>query len=207
MTPAMTRLLQDLQVVFPGAMTTDLQAKLFNVSKEFFEFTNVWYEDITVNIVANTAAYTLTPVETPIGQLVRLQILYNPDDPRQDALYWVSNARFILPTTLMLGRAPSNNATWVARMSKSPDDVDADNNPALPDWVIQRYRDFLIAGVRRDMMLDTNKPWSDVKLASFWGAKFLSYKTEARVDAIKGNVVGQTNWQFPTLVSGSQRGV
>lgn len=207
MTPSMTRLLQDLTVMFGGAMRTDLQAKLFNVAKEFFEFTNAWYEDITVNVLANTLTYTLTPIEAPTGQLVRLQVLYNPDDPRQGALYWVSPARFILPSTLMLGRTPSSTATWVARMTKSPSDVDADNNPDIPDWVIQRYRDFLVAGVRRDMHLDVSRPWSDAKMGAFWGNKFLAYKTEARIDAVKGSVVGQTNWTYPTFVSGSQRGV
>lgn len=207
MTPSMERLILDLTSMFPGAIPSDMQAKLFNVSKEFFEFTNIWYEDITINVLVNTLGYTLTPIETPLGQLVRLQVLYDPNDPREGALYWVSPARFILPSTLLLGRTPGTTATWVARMTKSVYTVDSENNPDLPDWVIQRYRDFLIAGVRRDMYLDHAKPWADAKMGAFWGTKFLSLKTETRVDGIKGSVVGQTNWTYPTVVSGSQRGV
>jgi len=204
----MTRLLTDVTVKYPGVMMTDAQAKLYAVANEFLAFSNLWYEDVSFDLVVGQNSYTLTLAEVPPGRIARLVALYDSQDVRLPDIYWCDRARLTLPNGLTIYTTPSTVKTWVARVAKIIADVDADNNPALPDWVIQRYRDDLLAGIQRDLCLEVGKPWSNPTMGAFWGKTFLQAKARARVDAIKSNVLGQTNWAYPqSFGRGTQRGV
>lgn len=207
-TPDMNRLGADIRDRFAGSTITDIQTKLFNVVNEFLDFTNVWYEDVDFTLIPNQLTYTLALSEVPPGRVRRLLVVYDSTDVRLPNLYWADQASLIFPTTIQLYTRPSTAKVWVARLAKTVGDIDGDGNPAIPDWVIQQYRDDLVAGVSREFYLIPNRPWSDVKLAAHWGQQFLMGKTRARVDAIKGNTRGQQNWMFPQVFGrGSQRGV
>lgn len=208
MTNDMSRLVSDLIDRFAGVTQTDLQAKMFNVFNEFLDFTNIWYENISFNLVVGQLVYTLTPAEVPAGRMKRLLVVYDSQDVRLPDLWWVDQAGFIPPSTLQIHTQPSSVKTWVARMAKTVATTDSDGNPALPDWVIQQYRDELMAGVHRELYLVPDRPWSSQELAAHWGKQFIAHKTKARIEAIKQYTRGQTNWMYPaTFGRSSQKGV
>lgn len=203
-TPDMQRLLDDLQVDIPGALKTTLQSALYRSADEFFDFSNVWREDQDVTLVTNQRAYVLTPPAQ--GRFVRLLVLYDSQAANEPDLRWVDQAAFTPPTGLLIASTPKAGPVWVARMVKRLATVDADNNPAMPDAFVQQYREALYAGARKYLHALPNMPWTDRQMAVFYGGLFTSEKTKARIDAIKANVVGQTNWVFPTQASRRQRG-
>jgi hypothetical protein len=202
-TANMTRLLQDLKVDIPGALATTIQTALYRSADEFLDFTNVWTEDQTVNLVVNQRSYVLaSPVQ---GIFCRLLVYFDPQDAERR---WADNVQFFPPTGLLVATTPSSAAVRSVMMAKKLVTVDADGNPDMPDNFVQQYREALYDGTRRYMHSMPNMPWSDRALALFYGQKFIAGKTVARVDAIKANVRGQTNWAFPQIGSrGRQRGV
>lgn len=189
----------------PGSTVAEIKNRLYAVIKEFLDFSNVWYENITVNLVPNQLVYTLIAAEVPQGELNRLLVYYNPNDLPD--IRWADRCEFQPQNTLRIATTPSQAAVRVARMGKWPNTFDAEGMPDLPGWVYVKYWKQFAAGLRRDFALDFGKPWANPAQAVFWGKQFHQYKSQARIDAIKSNVLGQINWSYPTQVFGSQRGV
>lgn len=190
-----TRLLEDLKMDVPGALTSGYQAALFMALDDFLDFTNLWYEDITFSLTVNVRSYTLTPPAQ--GRIVRLMVLYDPNASTAPDLRWCDRAQLSLPNQLMIATTPAAVATRTARVSKKLATVDADGAPDCPDWIFQRYRDQLKDGAKQLLFAQTNRPWGNSQQALFFGAKFVASKTVARIDALKSNVLGQTNWAYP----------
>lgn len=205
LTAEVARLLADARQDLPGAIPDGLKAAYFAMLRDFLDFTNVWQEDIPVTLVVGTTSYSLTP--PVMGRINRLIILWDSQatHPRST---WIDNAALILPTGLLINTRPSAVATWVATVAKTvKDPSDADGVPIIDAWIIEKYWDTLLSGIYCRMMASPNKTYSSPQLAIFHGKKFLSGKTVARNEAIKANVRGQTNWQYPQIMGRwSQRG-
>jgi hypothetical protein len=196
------RLVADARTHLPGSITTAIQAELFAAARDFFDFTNVWTEEITVPIVANDRTYTLTPAAD--GTILRLMTLFESTDIDKKP---VAPCSMDIPGELVLGITPSAAATWVARVSKTVlDPVDGDGYPVFTAWIMKKYGDVLLAGTLGGMFSQGGKPYSDNKKADFYMRVFRSGKAKARVEAVKANIYGQTNWMFPSFAGGSQRG-
>lgn len=205
-TPDTTRLLNDARSQLPGALYDAIQAEYFSAMREFLDFTNVWKEDIDIPIVANTRSYTLT-IPT-VGQVNRLLALFDSQADSYIGGPWVSPAKMDTPGQIFIYQTPSAAATWVARVAKVCNTVDSSNNPAVDTWIIGKYWNALLWGTLSRMMGQASKPWTNPTMALFYGKSFLAEKTKARVDALQGNVRGQTAWNFPTVgIGGSQRGM
>jgi len=201
-TADMQRLINDLRAVLPGALLSGIQAAIFQAYDDFFDFTNVWTEDVDIALVNGQRVYTLaTPAQ---GRFNRLVVLFDSQDTSEK---WADRAEFTPPSAIKIASTPKAGPTWVARLSKKLATVDADNNPDAPDAFLQKYREAIYAGARSILHAQTGMPWADTKSVVFYGQKFLAEKTKARIDKIKANVVGQTNWTFPMAYStGRQRG-
>lgn len=196
------RLVADARTHLPGSITSAIQAELFAAAREFFEFTNVWTEEITVPIVANDRSYTI--VAAADGVIIRLLSLFESTDIEKRP---VAPCAMRVPGELILGITPSTAATWVALVSKTVvDPVDGDGYPTFSTWIMKKYGDVLLAGTLGRMFIQSGKPYSDNKKAEYYLKSFRSGKATARVEAVKANVYGQTNWAFPSFAGGSQRG-
>lgn len=199
-----TRLLADARGDLPGSIPDGVAAAYFAMLRDFLDFTNVWQEDINISILANTVSYVLTP--PAIGRINRLLLLADSAElvPRSR---WISNAQMIIPGTIIIATRPSTTATWVATVAKTIlDPINSDGNPVIDQWILQKYWDTLFAGILSRMMASPNKTYTNPTMSVFYGKKFLSGKTIARNEAIKGNVRGQTNWAYPQSYHSSQRG-
>ena len=58
---AMTRLINNLRARLPGATDNLINYELYNVLNDWFQDTNMWYEDIEFPVFANTADSTEPP--------------------------------------------------------------------------------------------------------------------------------------------------
>jgi len=196
------RLVADARTHLPGSITSAIKAEMFAAVREFFDFTNVWTEEITVPIVANDRSYTITAVAN--GTIIRLLTLFESTDIDKKP---VAPCSMNVPGELILGITPSVAATWVALVSKTVlDPVDADGYPNFASWIMKKYGDVLFAGTVGRMFSQNGKPYSDNKKAEYYLRVFRSGKAKARVEAVKANIYGQTNWTFPSFAGGSQRG-
>lgn len=205
LTPEVSRLLADARGDLPGAIMPTVQAAYFATLRDFLDFTNVWQQDIDVHLTPGITSYVLTP--PAVGRINRLIVLWDSQDTTGNRP-WVDRAQMRVPGALVIATTPSTVATWVATVAKTiKDPLDADANPLIDDWVIQKYWDTLVAGIYQRMMMSPSKTYTDKPLGMTYGRKFLSGKTIARNEAIKGNVRGQTNWSYPRPYNSSQRGL
>lgn len=200
------RLLANLRVYLPGAVIDVIRGELFETVREFLDFTNVWTEEIDVSIVAGTRAYTLTTATN--GRINRLLSLFDSTDLNRVP---IAPVRMEIPGQITLGMTPGQSATWVALVGLVNVDADAyagdlNVNPDIPEWIYQQYRAALFNGTLFRMHSQGGKPYSNPEVALFRGKQFLSNKSAARLEVLRGNVWGNHTGTFPrNFANGSQR--
>lgn len=196
------RILKDVRGQTPGALMDAIRAELFNTMSDFLVFTNIWTEEFDIAVNSTDLSYTVTPVEG--GRLLLLLNLYDSEDLLKQP---VARCQMRVPGQITFWRAPPDNTTWVAVISKSVvTTVDADGNPDdVPDWIWERYYDVLLAGTLQRMFGQGGKPYTNPQGMAYWGRVYLSGKSQARVANIKANVQNQQVAGFPYFAGGSQR--
>jgi hypothetical protein len=206
-TSAILRFYADADAHVPGSIQSGQQAELFATIRDFFQFTNVWQEDLSVTVSASSLVYTLTVSSRKA--INRLMNLYASGDVDKR---WVWPATMQTPGTLMLSQALSGAGTraWVATVSLySVDPVDSDGNAVFPSWILDKYFDVLFSGMISRMMSQPSKPWSNTQLAVFHGRKYLAGRARCRSEVERMNTFNAQAWQYPqaAVSSNRQRGV
>ena len=200
------RFYDDARPHVPGVIQTTMQAELFGAFREFFQRSNAWQEDITVAITANNLTYPLTVTS---GKMIyRLINLYNSTDIEKR---WVWPAQMNTPGVLQLNRVPTEPHTWVATVSLYPvDTLDTDGNPvAVPQVFLSQYFEQLKSGLLSNLMMQPNKPYTNMQLATYHKRVFNNGWQQAIIDRTRANTYGTQAWGYPYggTTSGRQRGV
>lgn len=194
---AMNRLMDNARVNLPGALDSVIQLELFNTLNEFFQDSNIWYEDIQFEAVATSAdpvqdpaayTYTITPT---MGVIVRLIGV-------GDSNNFPQAATMATPGEIFLLRSPNYTQTYTARVAITVDDpVTRDGYPECPDWIINKYTNELAEGVIGRMMGQPAKPYSSPQLAQYHLRRFKQGVSQAKVEALHKNVYRGQSWSFP----------
>lgn len=94
---------------------------------------------------------------------------------------------------------PGSNDTWIATLSMSvADPVDSQGLPSdLPDWIIEKYFDYIANGVAGKLMVSPNKPYSSPKMAEYHNRKFHEGVGLARTENRHMFAYGGQRWIFP----------
>lgn len=196
-----TRLLADARANLPGSTTASIRAELFFTFHDFLDKTNVWTEDIEVNVSSASLIYPITPAGK--GRITRLVKLFDSQDFNEQP---IAAVRMDVPGTLVLWTAPSADATWVARVAKVVlDPTDVDDNPDVDAWLVQKYWPALLAGTMARMHLQGGKPYSNPQTGAVRWREYISFRSEARSDVARNNVLRQPSWSYPYFSGGSQR--
>lgn len=191
----------------PAALQSAMQAELFACLRDFCQFTNVWQEDVSVNVSSASLIYTLTLTEGKATH--RLLNLYDGTDIDKR---WVWPATMPTPGVLRLSRAITGSATlaWTATLGIYPlDPIDSDGNPVFPSWILDKYFDALFSGMLARMMAQPGKPWSNTRVASFHYRKYMGGRGLCAAEVQRANTQNAQAWSYPTgnAVYGRQKGV
>ena len=185
----LSRLMDNARVRLPGAIDTAIQLELFAVLNEFFQDSNCWYEDISLNVTPNVTSYSIVPSSTAAP--VRLIGVANSSNQMQMAV-------FDLPSTLTLIVAPSQADTFTARLVLTVDDpVSSEGFPDCPEWALNKYQSDILDGVLGRMMSQIAKPYTNERMAIYHTRKFRGAVAQAKVEAQHGNIYRGQNWRFP----------
>jgi hypothetical protein len=94
---------------------------------------------------------------------------------------------------------PGSPDVWIALLALSvADPVDGRGLPTeMPDWIIEKYFDYIAQGVAGKLMLSPNKPYSSPKLAEYNMRKFHEGVGLARTENRHLFVYGGQRWVFP----------
>lgn len=187
----------------PGASENGLKQALFDVLTTFFDLSSVWLEEIPFAVDNTTNVYTITPVEKPPGQIIRLSAVMDSGRIGQPAV-------LILPNVITLRDTPNGAMTFVAQVIKSvvlPDEAKADPTPDVPSWIFQRWWQPIVYGVISKMMLQSGKSYSNTQLGAVKNSEFERECGNARIATLRRNTHGTNNWVYPQQFrSRGQRG-
>lgn len=194
----MTRLMDNARIKLPGALDNAIKIELFSTLTEFFQDSNIWTEDIKFDVNPTTDTY----LENPAAFTYELVVL---DDGFVNRLMWVMDDAgrqqtviMPVPGSVILQYAPTQAATWTARVAKTVvDPVDSEGFPYCPDWVVSKYGSDLLDGVLGRMMGQIAKPYSSPAVASVHLRSFKQAVNKAKAEAMHGNLYRGQAWRFP----------
>jgi hypothetical protein len=191
----LTRLVNNLRVLLPGAVDAAIQLTLFNVMDEFFQTTKAWQEDIAFNTTSGQDTYTVSPVEQ--GEIESLmKVVQKIDSNRQNDIPVAAT----MPSlgTVLLGYMPSSTIALTATVSLTViDPVDANNYPVYPSWLLPKYYQCILHGVVGTMMAQKAKPYTDERLAIVNLRSFRNRMASARISVQRENTYTAQAWRFP----------
>ena len=191
------RLMDHARIRLPGALDAAIKMEFFSVMNEFFQSSNIWFEDIqfavtpaTVSYTEDPAAYTypLTPTDGSITRLMGVM----------DSKGFVQQA--VMPTLgeLILTRSPSVADTYTARVALTvTDPTDAEGYPVYPAWITDKYGNDILEGILGRMMSQIAKPYSSPQTAQYHMKNFKQSVAQAKVEANHQNVYRGQSWRFP----------
>lgn len=193
----MNRLIDHVRVRLPGSLDSAIQMELFAVMDEFFQRTNVWFEDIEFVVEPADGSPTTNPegftydVVPAMGSAVRLVGVIDSDGA-------VVRASMQIPGEIMLAYSPDVSDTYKARVVLTvTDPVTREGYPEFPDWVMRKYRDAFLEGILGRMMSQIAKPYSSTAGAQFHLRNFKKHISQAKVEASHANVYRGQSWSYP----------
>lgn len=196
-TADVNRLMDNARIRLPGALDAALQLELFSVLNEFFQVSNIWYEDVqfqvnptTVNYLNDPNAYTY-PIYPTAGTITRLIGVVDANGYPQ---------RAYMPElgSLVLAYSPNTAQTYTARVALTvTDPVTREGYPDFPDWIMNKYGNDILDGLLGRMMSQLAKPYSSTTMAQYHLKNFKQAVNQAKVEATHQNVYRGQNWRFP----------
>lgn len=161
-------ILNDVYLEVPGCANEIMKQQLRLTAREFCTRTEAWTDYVTKSIVANTESYNLnTGYSANIHRILWVKYgtsaTLDTTSPLAVNQYkldneWTLTLLFDCPTAI-------TNGLYV-KMALRPvfGGVSTDAND-LPEWFIDRYAEFLSAGVKSRLMRMPRKPWSNPELS------------------------------------------
>jgi len=194
------RVYADVKIFIAGITDAVFKWVLFQVANDFTDATNIWTEEVSVNVQPNVVSYPVTLQHK--GFPNRLMIVYDPALVPPNEKRWVmGGAGMQVPGTITIPYAPSTAVTWKAVIAKIVEEpVDSNGYPDVEtadQWWIDQYRDALVAGCLARLMMMPAKTFSNPSLAKQYNTAYISERSKARGDVIKANTFGGQRWQFP----------
>lgn len=194
----MNRLMDNARIRLPGALDAALQTELFSVLNEFFQETNIWFEDIQFQVtptsdsyVTNPDAYTYQLLPMDGGTIVRLVGV-------MDSSGFAQRASMPVLGELVLAYSPNQADTYTARVVKTiTDPVTREGYPVFPAWILNKYGNDILDGLLGRMMSQLAKPYSSPQVAVVHLRNFKQSISKAKAEAMHGNVYRGQSWRFP----------
>lgn len=93
---------------------------------------------------------------------------------------------------------PMSNEWWVVTLALNlSDPTDSEGLPIAPDWLLDKYYDYLCSGVKSRLMLQPGKGYSSTQGAAFHGRKYNEGIGLARTEARHTFGYSNQRWSFP----------
>jgi hypothetical protein len=99
---------------------------------------------------------------------------------------------------LRIAENPSTNEVWIATLSLNVcDPTDPDGFTTPPDWVMEKWLEYIASGVCRRLMVQPGKPYSSTQGAQYHGRMFNQGIGIARTEVRRMFSYGSQRWAFP----------
>lgn len=181
----------------PNAPDALIRQEIFNIMVDFTQGTNLWQEDVPINVVPNQLTY---PFSVTSGVTYRLMVVYKDGDQNKN---WVdSGITMRVPGVLQLTRGQSEAVLWhavVAKACRTPLVINGTDTgyPEVDAWIVDQNSDTIYYGTMWLLQRMPAKAFRDPVAARENGMIYSSAKSQARVDGMRTNVFGGQAWLYP----------
>lgn len=176
--------------ILTGSSQAQLTISLFDVLREFFNYSNSWMEWIQFTVVPEMQDYKIEPAH---GRILRLLNVVDQNRvPQQAVMPEIGTISFLFPYTIV-------QPMW-ACVAKTVIKAFKDGRPCtpwFPDWVLPTYGVGILEGLLGYMMMQPGTSWSNQQIGLFNLQKFRTVVSLARVEAMRGRTVGAQAWAYP----------
>jgi hypothetical protein len=184
------RLIAEATMRAPGVIEAAAQYELFDVLDEFFRNTHIWQEDVSLGVTTDKTEYDLESDEY-VAVVDRLLSVVNSDNISIVAAMPV-------PGRLRLANPPSADGIYKVKVALTVADVmDDDGFPAVPEWVIIRYREGLKDGLLGRLITQPAKPYYSENMGKYHSMRFRTAMAQAYADMKSQNLYGGQAWMYP----------
>lgn len=201
------RLYSDVKIDIPGVTSAVFQQAVFFVFRDFCEKTNIWTEEVPINVAPPDTVYPFTVAH--LGFPNRLLLLYDPAQIDPDRKWVQGNISMQVPGIIRISYAPSSAATWNAVVAKIPKDpTTSENYPDMEssdEWIVEKYRQGLYHGVIGRLQVSPSKPYTNPAVGRANWQFYIAERGKARGDVQKANVFGGQRWMYPQSFAVSGR--
>jgi hypothetical protein len=125
------------------------------------------------------------------------------DSEAQDPLFRTQRAGVLLNAgakcpILRIRDNPTAEEVWIATLALTPcDPTDADGFTSPPDWVMEKYLNYIANGVNMRLMLQPGKPYTSLPGSQFHGRMFNQGVGLCRTEVRRMFTYASQRWQFP----------
>lgn len=187
--PEWDRLIADARTHLPGVVTSALRAELMATLREFFDLTNIWTENYTLEVEAGRTTYYVRPHCQ--GVAIRLLALFDPlvADRRFNTNPFAFPVSMSQPGVIILGKTPRMSGNFTVTLVKTCDDPpDPEGNPSIPRYTLKRWYHVILSGLLGRMKMQGGKPYSDAQRAFAYLQEFRSACSTVRQNVTRMNV-------------------
>lgn len=184
------QLINQARVKLVGASDAALKLELFDVLKEFFDYSSCWSENVSIIIAGDgvTTEYTVVPNG---GQIIRLAGVIDANGFAQAA---------IMPTPgLVQFSTPFTVAqTFTATVIKNVDaPLPKSGFVEVPEFVLKLHGIGILDGLLGKKMTESAKPYTDKKQGEYHLRRYITETSKARTAALRRNTFGTQAWTYP----------
>lgn len=207
--PTLDRILDNIRVGLPGALDDAIAREFFEVMGDFCDFSNIWREMIPITTQPDQKCYFVTPSAGFPNRLIGIGLpASNPNDDGTDPPSTIAHGSsavvgfMTIPGTIELLHTPTVSQELIVELGLTVSDPLARNGfPLVPEWILTKYRQYIIAGVMGRMMSQLAKPYSNPQMALVRLKQFNAGKSVARVEAMQHNTYRAQAWRFPQTMN------
>jgi hypothetical protein len=184
------QLIGQARVKLVGVTEAALKLELFDVLKEFFDYSSVWSEDVSIIIAGDgvTREYSVVPNG---GTIIRLAGVV-------DANGFVQPAIMPTPGTILFATAFTVAQTFTATVIKNVDSpLPKSGFVDVPEFVLKLHGIGILDGLLGRKMMETAKPYTDQKRGEYYLRRFITETSKARTAALRRNTFGTQAWSYP----------
>lgn len=184
------QLIGQARVKLVGTSEAAIKLELFDVLKEFFDFSSCWSEDVEIIIAGDgvTREYNVVPNG---GTIIRLAGVV-------DANGFVQPAIMPTPGTLLFATAFTVAQTFTATVIKNVDaPLPKSGFADIPEFVLKLHGIGILDGVLGKKMTESAKPYTDKKQGEYHLRRYITETSKARVAALRRNTFGTQAWSYP----------
>ncbi len=163
-----------LQPDLPGCPPPLLLLHLQQAGRRFCRETEAWQKTLdTIALVADQAEYDLAvDWDAVVKRIVKVEI----DDIEQgEDTYELEEE-----STLAFDPAPTTGDEIVVKVALVPRMSTLD----MPEWFMERWGEGIVAGTKKSLMEQRNKPWTSLDRVIFFEAEFDRYVASARHESL-----------------------